>query len=416
MTDQEPIFRAEAVEASKQRIGAPVRPVGLSSWALTLFMAALVIAVAMFVSLVKFARVESISGSLEPVAGAARVTAPRSALVTAVHVVEGQEITADAPLFTLGSDAVVEGGTPLGRILEGVSENQAIALQTQGEAMRTAHLRQAEELRARGSGFSQRLKRLSGDLELARQRLALNEATLASYQELRQRGYASEIRYRSQQAAVLDDQRVVSSIAGEIDSTRTALAENEATLQRLEAEARQSLAGLDNSLALLEERRATAAAQMAVIVPAPKGGRVTLQAREGSSIAEGGALAIILPPGAKLKAQLWAPSRAAGFMQIGDEVRLRYDAFPYERFGAAHGRIIAIASAPTNPRDLPLAMEATEGLYRVDVELEEQVVRAYERDWPLAVGSRVTADVVLESRSLLSWVVDPLRAVKNRQM
>jgi len=155
---------------------------------------------------------------------------------------------------------------------------------------------------------------------------------------------------------------------------------------------------------------------MAVIVPAPKGGRVTLQAREGSSIAEGGALAIILPPGAKLKAQLWAPSRAAGFMQIGDEVRLRYDAFPYERFGAAHGRIIAIASAPTNPRDLPLAMEATEGLYRVDVKLEEQVVRAYERDWPLAVGSRVTADVVLESRSLLSWVVDPLRAVKNRQM
>ncbi|WP_312220358.1 hypothetical protein [Brevundimonas sp.] len=34
MTDQEPIFRAEAVEASKRRIGAPVRPVGLSSWAL----------------------------------------------------------------------------------------------------------------------------------------------------------------------------------------------------------------------------------------------------------------------------------------------------------------------------------------------------------------------------------------------
>lgn len=416
MTDDQSFFREEALEASRRRIGAPVRPLGLSSWVLTLFMASLVVAVALFVSLVKFARVESVSGSLEPIAGAARVVAPRSAIVTSVHVVEGQQVEADAPLFTLGSDAVVEGGAPLGRILEGVSENQALALQAQGEAMQAAYSRQGEELRARSSGLAQRLKRLEGDLELARQRLTLNEATLASYQELRQRGYASEIRYRSQQAAVLDDQRVVSSISGEIESTRSSLAEVGAAIGRLDAEARQAMAGLDNSRALLDERRATASAQMAVIVTAPKSGRVTLQAREGSSISQGSALAVILPPGAKLKAQLWAPSRAAGFMRVGDDVRLRYDAFPYERFGTAHGRISGIASAPTQPGDLPLAMDASEALYRVDVELDAQVVRAYGRDWPLAAGSLATADVVLESRTLLSWVLDPLRAVKNRQM
>jgi len=416
MDDQQSFFRSEAIEASKRRIGAPVRPVGLASWVLTLFMVTLITCVALFVSFVKFARVESISGSLEPVAGAARIVAPRSALVTVVHVVEGQEVAAQTPLFTLGSDAVVKGGAPLGQILDGVSKTQALTLTEQVEATRAAHRRQAEELRARASGLSQRIARLADDLELARQRLALSEATLASYENLRQRGYASEIRYRSQQATVLDDRRIVSSIAGEIESARTALAENAATTSRLEAETRRTLAGLDNSIAALEERRATTSAQMAVMVTAPKAGRVTLQAREGSSISEGDALAVILPPGAKLKAQLWAPSRAAGFMKTGDEVRLRYDAFPYERFGAAHGRIVAVASAPTNPRDIPFAMEATEALYRVDVELDEQVVRAYGRDWPLAVGSRTTADVILESRSLLSWVLEPIRAVQNRRM
>ena len=104
MTEQQEFFRPEAVEASRRRIGAPVRPVGVTSWAITAFMVLVVVVVAVFAVFAKFARIESISGSLEPVAGSSRVVAPRSAVVTQVHVVEGQVVEAGDPLFTLGSD------------------------------------------------------------------------------------------------------------------------------------------------------------------------------------------------------------------------------------------------------------------------------------------------------------------------
>lgn len=412
----ERFYRDEAIDASRKRIGAPVKPVGLTSWIVALFMIVLAITVGTFLFTARFARVESVPGSVEPVSGAARVVAPRSAVITEVHVADGQVVEAGAPLFTLGSDVLVKGGAPLGRILEQASQDQADALAAQGQAVRAAQRQQFSEFQARQRGLAQRVARLEQDAALARRRLALSEATLGSYDELKAKGYMSEVRYRNQQAAVFDDERAISVIVGEIEASKAAMAESDAAHRRQDAQTSQSLAGLESSRAALSERSASSAAQTSVVIFAPKSGRVSLQTRAGSAVNEGGALAVVLPPGTQLKAQLWAPSRAAGFVQIGDRVRLLYDAFPYQRFGAGEGRVVAIASAPTNPSDLPFQTEAPEALYRIDVELTRQHVTAYGRDWPLAAGSRLTGDVVLESRTLASTVLDPIRAIEKRRL
>jgi hypothetical protein len=49
-----------------------------------------------------------------------------------------------------------------------------------------------------------------------------------------------------------------------------------------------------------------------------------------------------------LQAEIYIPSRAIGFVKPGQEVRLLYDAFPYQRFGAYRGRVVA-ASSSKNP-------------------------------------------------------------------
>lgn len=416
MSEENGFYREAAVAASRRRIGAPVRPVGVASWIMALFMIGVVIVVLLFATFARFARIESIQGSLEPIEGSARIVAPRSAVVTRIHVVEGQMVNQGDPLITLGSDPVLEGGQALGEMYQDTSATQAAALNAQKEALRLAQIGRVEELAARREGGVRRAERLRADLELARQRLQLNEETLVSFSRLREQGYLSEIRYRAQEAAVLDDRRAISAISGEIDATQTGLAELEATLARLNAEARQSEANIVSSLATVEERRASALAQAAVIVTAHKAGRVTLQARQGSAVSEGGAVAVILPPGAGLRARLWATSRAAGFIQPGNDVRLLYDAFPYQRFGAGEGKVLSVASAPTDPKDIGVALSSEEALYRVDVELTAQQIQAYGRDWPLAAGSRLTGDVVLESRSLLSWILDPIRAIRERRM
>lgn len=123
---------------------------------------------------------------------------------------------------------------------------------------------------------------------------------------------------------------------------------------------------------------------------------------------------MVLPEGEGLEADLWVPSRAAGFVQPGDPVRLMYDAFPYARFGVGRGVVKAVGRAPVAPNDLPVPIETKEGLYRVTGSLSRQDVAAYGKSWALAPGMRLNADLVLDERPMLAWLLDPVLAIKNR--
>ncbi len=52
--------------------------------------------------------------------------------------------------------------------------------------------------------------------------------------------------------------------------------------------------------------------------------------------------------------------------------------------------------------------------YRVEVRPEERSVRAYGVDEPIRVGSTLTADIVVEKRRLIDWMLDPIRAMRGR--
>ena len=92
-----------------------------------------------------------------------------------------------------------------------------------------------------------------------------------------------------------------------------------------------------------------------------------------------------------------------------------YDAFPFQQFGLQKGKVVAISHAPTLPADMPTPTDTKEPLYRVDVALPAQRIDAYGRDWPLVPGMQLKAEIILSSRSILGWILDPLLALKRRQ-
>ncbi|MBL7373507.1 HlyD family efflux transporter periplasmic adaptor subunit, partial [Escherichia coli] len=65
---------------------------------------------------------------------------------------------------------------------------------------------------------------------------------------------------------------------------------------------------------------------------------------------------IIVPEGSPLKAEIYAPSRAIGFVHVGQEARLLYEAFPYQRFGSFGARVESISRIVIDPRetDVPI--------------------------------------------------------------
>ena len=107
------------------------------------------------------------------------------------------------------------------------------------------------------------------------------------------------------------------------------------------------------------------------------------------------------------------PSRAIGFVRIGQPVSIRYEAFPYQNFGRYEGTITEISHNILTRSDVSSALIVDEPVYRVTAALNRQDVSAYGKSMPLQAGMLLKGDVILDHRSLMRWVLDPLLSVKG---
>ncbi|HMG06581.1 MAG TPA: secretion protein HlyD, partial [Chthoniobacterales bacterium] len=79
------------------------------------------------------------------------------------------------------------------------------------------------------------------------------------------------------------------------------------------------------------------------------------------------------------------------------------------------GRVLAVSRSATAASELTvlLGRTITEPLYRVLVALDQQTVNAYGRAEALKPGMTVDADILLDRRRLIEWVLEPLYGVSR---
>jgi membrane fusion protein len=177
------------------------------------------------------------------------------------------------------------------------------------------------------------------------------------------------------------------------------------------------LAAIDVQRAALEQEALERALQYRAVVTAPGPGRVgAVLVEPGQSVLPGTTLATLLPPDPSLEALLYSPSRSMGFVKVGQEVLLRYLAYPHQKFGSHRAIVRAISANPVSAAELGIAPPdgGREPLYRIRATLVEQGIEAYGHRERLQAGMQVEADVMLDRRRLIEWVFEPLLSLAGR--
>jgi len=163
-------------------------------------------------------------------------------------------------------------------------------------------------------------------------------------------------------------------------------------------------------LSTIEQRIAEIKGRSAYVIRAPTAGRVsTLQATVGQNADPQQLQLEIIPKDAVLQAALFLPTRAVGFVEPGQAIRIMYDAFPYQHFGTYRGTVVNVSQTILTTSDAAGPIKLTEPSYRVTAALEKLAIDAYGRTVPLQPDMYLKADIVLEKRSLMSWLANPLR-------
>jgi membrane fusion protein len=168
---------------------------------------------------------------------------------------------------------------------------------------------------------------------------------------------------------------------------------------------------------MVEQRIAEASGRRAYVVRAPIAGRVSaLQATVGQPADPRRLQLSIVPEGGTLQAELFVPTRAVGFVRTGQEVRILYDAFSYQHFGTHRGRIVRVSQTILTPGDATGPVALAEPAYRVTATLERQTVDAQGEAMPLQPDMLLRADIILDRRPIMEWILGPLLGAGTRGM
>lgn len=103
-------------------------------------------------------------------------------------------------------------------------------------------------------------------------------------------------------------------------------------------------------------------------------------------------------------------------MQVGQSVRLRYQPYPFQRFGMQHGTVAEVSASPLSPDDLALlpSQPTRESIYRVVVRLDKSTIQAQGREVALLPGTALEADIEQAEQRLIDWVLSPLKSAATR--
>lgn len=411
------LFRAEAQQAQDQAWLGTVqlhRPASLR-WLSVLALAG-VVAVGSFLVCSEYTRKARVSGLLVPERGVLRLSVPQSATVLERPVRDGQAVKAGEVLFVLSLDSANPTGDGLAQTLQERERSLGVARSQQRELA----VGQGQALQSRLAALQRSVQQADTELRLHAERETLAQQALSRLESLAKDQFVSSAQVQTKREELLGLQAQRQALAREREDLQREALGLQAELRALPLRSEVQQGELARDLAALKAQGLETEARRRLVIRAPSDGQLsTVLAEPGQVVQAGAQLASLLPAQTAMQAHLYAPSSAVGFLRPQQQVRLRYQAFPYQKFGQQEGQVLQVARTPLPAAELaqlglPASLSQGEPLYRITVQLQRQSVQAYGQEQALSPGMLLEADVLLERRRLIEWIFEPLLSLARR--
>lgn len=414
------LYRTEYFEAQKNTNNGRILIQSSFNQNLYLSFSILVfIAIIAFVIFAEYTRRETLVGVVSPIGGMVKVKSNDSGYIDSLFVKEGDTVDNLTPLYEIKTERFDGSGI-------GVKKRILTSIEKQHQLLIERKLQESKKATFERDALTQDIHRLetevgilSNVLKLSHQELKLAKNLINQQKTLLDKNFLSELDYQKQQLDLLSKQ---SNVENQNLNLQRLLREKQNLItnrQSLDINLAITLKDLDSRIESMRQNKVEFLSQSDSQVRSPIKGIVTsILAEEGHSVSNGQALLIIAPESNNTFVELYASSRNIGFLKVGQKVRLRFDAFPYEKFGSQSGVINSISKSAVAPEMIDnqrlIKKDVIEGLYQIRVKLSKPTITVYGKEEPLISGMTVIADVELESRKIYEWILEPLYTIKGK--
>jgi membrane fusion protein len=417
---QIPLFRSEAIDAIRQhQYGEIILVPGVASRWLAVAGLFVIAGLVVLLSQGSYTRRTTVGGQVYPSEGLIRVTAAQPGIVVEHPVRDGQEVKRGSVLFVLSGDRLGADNLGYQRSIATQIESRRRSLEEDLKRSKLSEQQETEQLKRRQSSIRAEQEQVARQAQQLSLRLASAEETYKRYEGLYKREFVSKDELLAKETEFIEvssrqqgNRRDMLTLDREIAATQREMETVRTRFDTLRSELDRSILSSQQEFSELEAKRR-------IVVTAPADGKITLfQSELGQSVEAGRLLAQVAPITNLLTVRLYAPSRAAGFVKIGTPVLLRFDAYPYQKYGQLMGKVMSVSNAAVSAADLqgyvPRSDVAGESLFAIAVSLPEQKLGEATELLKLQSGMRVEADLMHETRHLYEWILEPLYAARTR--
>ena len=409
--DPVPLYRHQALAAQRScGLGdiVLIRPVSFA-WVTTI-LAGFVLAVCLLLAFGTYTKRATVSGQLAPDAGLIKLHVPQSGVVLERRVREGQRVSAGDVLYVVSGDQQSALGETQAAISTQIRQRQESLRQAREKTLllqRGEHASQATAVASLKAQLAAMDQQIAGQ----RDRITLAQDSVQRYRNLMEKGYLSPEETDQKRSELLDQRNQLQALLRDRIGLAMDLAAREQTLAELALRHQNQLAQLDRDLSAVTVDLTESEARRQIVLTAPQAGVVTAATADpGQAVDNRRPLATIVPDGAKLLAELLAPSQAVGFVEPGDRVLIRLAAYPYQTFGQQTGVVQDVtrtALPEWQLNDAAARAPVDEAVYRITVALDTPARGPQGQELALRPGMRLKADLLQQTRRLYQWAFDP---------
>ncbi|HFA9419573.1 TPA: HlyD family efflux transporter periplasmic adaptor subunit [Neisseria gonorrhoeae] len=416
------LFRKEVFVAQQNKWTGQViltRPFSFLFLTFCAFLIALCIII--FLIFGSYTNKTTVEGQLLPTMGVVRVYSSDIGTITHKFVEDGNFVKAGEPLFKLSTSRFGEKGNVQAKLAAEANLKKTLALQ-ELERLKRIHQNEQKNVHNNIHRLNNQLENIKQQITGQNRQIRLVEKTLNKNKFLASQGAVSQQDKMTAESHLLEQRSRLESLKREQNNAIRELDEQKITLSSLPERHKTELSQLNRAITEMNQEILDFDLKSEQTIRASKSGYIsTINVDIGQQVEPSKLLLSIVPEQTELVANLYIPSKAVGFIKPKDKVVLRYQAYPYQKFGHATGEIISVARTALGKQELSgLGIIFTnptllnEPAYLVKVKLEKQTIKAYGENKPLQIGMILEADILHERKKLYEWVLDPLYSISGK--
>lgn len=393
---------------------------GTSPWLTALVCLFFLFSFIIFVTFGTYTRRVNVGGEISTHPRPVSIYSGVQGFVVKKYVTEGQDIKKHDPLYRIDVSKSTRSGVVSDNHRKDI-ENQLVRIDNIISRIEKSKLSTLDALNKQKSQYTDALKRSSAILTRAEEGISFMKINMENYRRYQMKGLINKDQLTNQIALYYQQQNNLLSLSTQNEQNALRITGLESELRTQEAEFDNRIYHMELQRYELQKELVNTDAEGEIIIRALSSGKIdSLSVSVGQMINVGDSLLQIMPD--KFSAfylVTWVPNDAVPYIAINDNVNIRYEAFPAEKFGQFSGRVRLISKAPASLQEMqtyqgaPTNRAAAIPYYKVLVRPDKQTIHYSGKTLYLENGMKAQTTLFLEKRKIYQWMLAPFYDMKH---